>query len=229
MLDAGLPFRKLMELSKFKATDVQAALITHEHQDHAKAVEDLMLHGVDCWMSLGTAMALGIPSDTPRLQFCHPGELHSLGDRWEMGCFHTTHDSEEPLGFIVQRQGYPYRLMYLTDSATGPSWPTGITHLMIEVNHTRDLIASSTAVHAGRAKRSHMGLEYALRYIDDLRFNSPNLFEVHFIHLSDCHADQEEIETAAAMALPGVRIKIGDRARTEPVSYPQAFGLVDEL
>ena len=42
-------------LPAHRLSDVAGMLLTHEHQDHAKAVTDLARRGIDCYMTEGTA------------------------------------------------------------------------------------------------------------------------------------------------------------------------------
>ena len=76
MLDCGLPFRDIQHLTNFKLPD--AVLVTHEHQDHSKAIENFMKRGVDVYMTLGTAEALGICSDAIAAQGLGAAWAHRL-------------------------------------------------------------------------------------------------------------------------------------------------------
>ena len=58
LLDCGLAYNKILKLLDFKLPD--AVMVTHEHKDHAHAAQDFIKHGVDVYMTTGTAMALGL-------------------------------------------------------------------------------------------------------------------------------------------------------------------------
>ena len=71
LLDCGLAYKKLLQLLDFKLPD--AVLVTHEHKDHAKAAKDFLTHGVDVYMTRGTADALKL-EENHRLVFFHTEE-----------------------------------------------------------------------------------------------------------------------------------------------------------
>ena len=60
LIECGLPYKKLQKLSGFALSEFKACLVSHEHQDHAKSVQDLIDRGMDVYMSYGTAEALEI-------------------------------------------------------------------------------------------------------------------------------------------------------------------------
>jgi len=60
LLECGISFKEIKKKLNFRTSEIAACLITHEHGDHAKAVNDLMKAGIDCYMSKGTKEALGI-------------------------------------------------------------------------------------------------------------------------------------------------------------------------
>ena len=60
LLECGIPFQKLLIALNFNLIQLSGCLLTHEHQDHSKAVNDLLKHGTRVYASKGTARALGI-------------------------------------------------------------------------------------------------------------------------------------------------------------------------
>lgn len=104
LLECGLPFKVIQRKLGFKLSDIDACLVTHEHMDHAKAVKDLMKAGVDCYMTKGTAEALGVI-----------GHRLKAFDTWGESKYKTTyvkdlliqpfeavHDVAEPVSFFIK-------------------------------------------------------------------------------------------------------------------------------
>lgn len=60
LLECGLTFKKIQKDLGYRVSELDACLVTHEHMDHAKAVKDLMKAGINCYMTNGTAEALGV-------------------------------------------------------------------------------------------------------------------------------------------------------------------------
>jgi len=73
-------------------------LVGHEHADHSKAAPDLMRAGINCYMSAGTAEALGLNGH--RVRVVKALEQFTLG-AWTVLPFEAIHDAREPLGFLV--------------------------------------------------------------------------------------------------------------------------------
>ena len=199
MLDCGLPFRDIQHLTNFKLPD--AVLVTHEHQDHSKAIENFMKRGVDVYMTLGTAEALGICSDAiaaqglgaawaHRLFFVQRGGLYSASGI-TFSVFETQHDAKEPCGFLLD-DGEDC-VLYATDTYYLRYTFPGLTKIMVEANHSYDILRENVASDilekplADRLTKSHFSIE---NVIDFLRANDLSAVkEIWLLHLSKDNAD----------------------------------------
>lgn len=206
LLDAGLPFREIQRRTNFQISSLAGVLITHEHQDHAKAVKDLVKAGVDCYMSQGTAEALGATGH--RVKIVQAGVQFPIGS-WTVLPFDVKHDAAEPLGFLLASGDE--RLLYLTDTAYCRYRFNGLTHLMVECNYATDILDESVAAGTvpvelrGRILRSHMALE-TLKGL--LRANDLSRVEqIMLIHLSDNNSDAARFKREIA-ALTGKLVTV---------------------
>lgn len=59
LIECGIPWRQIKEKLNFDLSGISGVLVTHEHQDHAKAVKDAAKAGLDIYTSKATADALG--------------------------------------------------------------------------------------------------------------------------------------------------------------------------
>lgn len=206
LLDCGLSYRELQRATGYRLTGLAGCLITHEHMDHAKAAPDLTRAGVDCYMSAGTAEALGLTSH--RLRVVKALEQVQIGD-WTVLPFDTVHDAAEPLGFLIAGEGE--KILYLTDTAYCPYRFTGLTRIMIECNYSREILdrnIEAGKLHPGlrrRLLRSHMGLDRVLTFLaaNDLS----EVKEIVLIHLSSQNSNAEKFKTAV-QALTGKPVYI---------------------
>ena len=66
LLECGIPIKRIREGLGFKLGEVAGCLISHEHQDHSKAIRDVLRMGVYVYTSPGTIEALGL--DNHRLR-----------------------------------------------------------------------------------------------------------------------------------------------------------------
>ena len=141
LIDAGVSFRRLREeLRRFDVSpdELTAVLLTHEHSDHTKGLEQLLRHTeVPLYTSRGTACHLGSLQVPPeRLRYIAPGDRLTFGEV-EAEVFPTSHDTAESLGFRFAAGGHA--LAYFTDvGAVTPELRRGVLGaecLFLECNH----------------------------------------------------------------------------------------------
>jgi phosphoribosyl 1,2-cyclic phosphodiesterase len=209
LLDCGLSYRELQRATGYKLTGLAGCLITHEHMDHAKAAADLMRAGVDCYMSAGTAEALGLTGH--RLKVVRALSQLTIGD-WTALPFEAIHDAAEPLGFLLAARGA--KVLYLTDSAYCRYRFRGLTHILIECNHAADILQAnveSGAVPAAmrrRVMRSHMSLSTVKGFLKANDLSAVR--EIHLIHLSDGNSDAGRFKSEI-QAMTGKPVYVADK------------------
>jgi len=185
LLEAGIPFATIQQKLDFGVSRLAGCLISHDHQDHAKAARDLMKAGVDCYMSKGTAEALKL--DGHRLHIIQALEQFQLGT-WAVKPFETVHDAAEPLGFLLANRSGE-KLLFATDTAYIKHRFKGLTHLLLEANYSLALLKEDTPELRRQILQNHMSLE---RLVDMLKANDlSKVEEIHLVHLSDRNADAE--------------------------------------
>lgn len=200
LVEAGIRYPEIQRALHHMVTALAGCLISHEHQDHAKAVPDLLSAGVDVFASAGTLAALEIEGShravaVPALQPFRVAPFTVLP-------FGAVHDAAEPLGFVIAAGDD--KLLYLTDTAYCRYRFAGLTHIAIEANWSREIIRRNVdageidAAHYRRVIRTHMSIE---RACDLLRANDlTRVREVHLLHLSNGNSDAEAFRRAAARA-----------------------------
>lgn len=194
LLECGIPFREIQKGLQFRVSGVAGCLVSHEHQDHSKAVRDVMKAGIDCYMSAGTAEALGISGH--RLHIIQARQQFQLGS-WTVLPFETQHDAAEPLGFLLANQ-YGEKLLYATDTYYIRYRFHGLTHVAIECNYSLDILRAN--VEAGlvepalkkRILKSHFSLENVKNFLkaNDLS----KVQEIWLLHMSDGNSDAKRFK-----------------------------------
>ena len=209
LLDCGLSIRELKVATGHRLTGLAGCLLSHEHMDHAKAAADLMRAGIDCYMSQGTADALGLSGH--RLRVVKPLQQVQIG-AWTVLPFDTVHDAAEPLGFLVAGEGE--KVLYLTDTAYCPYCFRGLTRIMIECNYDKEILdrnIEAGKLHPGmrrRLLRSHMSLD---RVMDFLAANDlAAVREIILVHLSDGNSDAEEFKRQV-QAATGRMVRVAEK------------------
>jgi len=188
MLECGIPIKQIKRYFNFDFSRVEGCLLTHAHNDHAKAAADVMAAGVDLYCSQGTAEALGLSGH--RLHIIQGKKLFKIGP-WSVLPFDTQHDTPEPLGFLITNG--EDKLCFATDTYYIKWQFKKLTHIAIECNYSLDLLPPD--LNFTRKKRlleSHMGLHTCL---DFLRANDmETVQEIHLLHLSDSGSDEAMFE-----------------------------------
>lgn len=192
ILDAGSRYKDLQKSVDWDTSYIHTALITHEHQDHAKCVPDLAANGVDVSMSSGTAEMIFDDDDYLRDQvtICKAGEQFRKGP-WLVMPFVTEHDAKEPLGFLIQDRDTVFKLLYLTDTASCKYRFNGLTHIIVESNYQLSMMDRNTAVNRplrDRIVQSHMALETLVEWLKTLDLSSCR--KIILAHLSDSNSDE---------------------------------------
>jgi len=194
LLEAGIQAKEIQRLCGFSLNELVGCLVSHEHQDHSQAVKELLKMGVDCYMSEGTARALGISGH--RLHIIRALEQLTIGE-WTVKPFDAVHDAAEPLNFLLAHKS-GIKAVYISDTAYCKYRFRGLTHVLIEVNYSLDILneqISAGTVSVEQKKRllkTHMSLETAKEF---LRVNDLSKVEaIYLLHMSDSNADAERFK-----------------------------------
>jgi len=194
LLEAGIRFKEIREALAFRISGLAGCLVTHEHGDHAKAVKDMIRAGVDCYMSQGTAEALGV-SGHHRIHVIKDRHRFSVGT-WQVIPFATIHDAREPLGFFVASGDT--RFLFATDTMYILHRFPGMTHIAVECNYDPGILRAN--VDAGlvdqhvrrRVIGSHMSLQTCKEFL--LANDLSRVKQIWLIHLSADNSDAERFK-----------------------------------
>lgn len=209
LIECGLPFKKIQKALNYKVSDIDFCLVTHEHADHAKSVKDLLKTGVDCYMTKGTAEALGAS-----------GHRLKVFENWAETKYKTTyinniliqplraiHDAKEPVMYYIRDIVTKESLLFVTDTAfMAYKIPGEINVLMIECNYVKRLINERLDENKinvslrNRIVKNHMSLETVLEALEGVKM--AKLKRVYVLHLSDDNSDEKSI-------IDGIEKKLG--------------------
>jgi len=194
-IECGVRFPVMREALNFGVSRLDGLLLSHHHGDHSKSCKEVMRAGVDVWASAETWEVLGFNGSHRKL--LTPKRQASIGP-WTVMPFDLRHDVPA-LGFIIVS---PARetLVFVCDTAYSPYTFPPAEIYALECNYSREiLLKSEVAVeHKKRVMRNHMGLE---RVIQLLQANDlSRTREIHLLHLSDAHSDEEAFQRSVAAA-----------------------------
>lgn len=191
LLEAGIAFKSIRQALNFNTSNLAGCLISHEHKDHCKGLNDVLKAGIDCYMSTGTANAIGIDHHRIKtISALHPFKIGT----WQIMPFDVQHDVAEPLGFLLANKTGD-KLLFATDTYYVKYKIKGLTHIMIECNYSLDILNENIElgrVHPAMKRRlmkSHFSLENVKEFFkaNDLS----KVEEIHLLHLSDINSNEE--------------------------------------
>lgn len=218
LIDCGISYRQLgsrMKALGMAPGQIQAVLLTHEHDDHVRGLEVFLRHHrVPVLATAGTVEAMP----------CPPGDAQPLtsGREVRLGSLkvlpvETSHDAREPVGFVVEDRGQ--RVGMVTDTGVLTELLverlSGCHALLLECNHDRDLLRygpypwplkQRIASHTG-----HLSNEQTSTALERLAHSGLEL--VVGMHLSQTNNRPElvERELSAVLAGSGVRLEISSQ------------------
>lgn len=112
LLECGINFKQMQKGFQYKISQFAGCLVSHEHGDHCKAIKDVLQAGIDCYMSPGTAGAIGISHH--RIKPVRAKQLFKVGS-WSIMPFDVQHDVAEVYGFLLANEDGD-KLLFATDT-----------------------------------------------------------------------------------------------------------------
>ena len=205
LLECGVSHKKLQKLSGFTLAEFQACLVSHEHKDHAKSVDDLILRGMDIYMSTGTAEALEKVDTVHLIEAMEQFNVGSL----DIVPFTTFHDAKEPLGFLIKSRVDGDVLAFATDTVNIRYKFPGLTILAIEANYDKGILERCEKLPdkvRHRITNTHMEIDVLCDYLKSLDLSACR--EIHLLHLSDATSHEGKFLDKVTRAVPGhVKVK----------------------
>ena len=203
LIECGVSHSKLQKLSGFSLSEFQACLVSHEHKDHAKAVEELISRGMAVYMSPGTAEALEMEG----------AELIEDKGQFNVGSldivpFTTFHDAREPLGFLIKSRVDGDVLAFATDTVNLRYKFPGLNILAIEANYDKNILERCEKMPEKvryRIANAHMEIDTLCDYLRSLDLSQCR--EIYLLHLSDATSHEGHFINKVARAVPrGIEI-----------------------
>ena len=203
LVECGVSHKKLQKLSGFSLSEFQACLVSHEHKDHAKAVQELISRGMAVYMSPGTADAL----ETDGVELIEDMEQFNVGSL-DIVPFTTFHDAAEPLGFLIKSRVDGDVLAFATDTVNLRYKFPGLNILAIEANYDKNILERCERMPEKvryRITNAHMEIDTLCDYLRSLDLSQCR--EIHLLHLSDATSHEGHFINKVSRAVPkGIEI-----------------------
>lgn len=198
ILECGIRYRDILKGLNFNLNNAIGCLVTHEHKDHSKAINDLIKNGIDIYTSKGTAEACEVRGH--RIKYIKSERAINVGE-FKVLPFGTQHDAVEPLGFLIYHKEIG-KLLFITDSYYCRYKFNEINHILIECNYSQKILSEN--IEQGlipnslknRLLKSHFSLNNVKEFL--IVTELKEVRNIMLIHLSDTNSNaavfQEEIE-----------------------------------
>jgi len=187
VIDAGVRFLDIKKAVNFDLGKMNGAIITHEHLDHSKSMQDLIKNGIQTFASQGTFEALQIGNMQGKGNILRHNEIKKIG-RFSVIPFDVKHDCVEPLGFLINHPDTG-NILFATDTKSIPYKFTDLRHILIEANYSEEILKQNFNYVNQRVVQSHFSFENCMNYL-----KSQDLTKVEniiLIHLSDRNSDEQ--------------------------------------
>jgi len=220
LVDCGLSLKALdarLVAVGYRVEDIDAVLITHEHQDHVRGIGPLLRrHAIPLWTTSGTACSVDAIESFERVRPDRELKIGSIS----VQPYPVPHDAREPCHFVFRGGGR--RLGLLTD--TGHVTPvmrealSACDALGVEFNHDRAMLENGSYPESVKARvgsrYGHLSNDQAAGLLGDLAH--PDLQWVTGLHLSEQNNSVSRVRASAAGFTAGVQTEFHLASQDEP-------------
>ena len=213
MLECGVHMKEIKQALDFDLSKVSGCLVTHEHKDHCKSLQEVTMAGIEVYASAGTIAACGIKSH--RLNPVEAGTKYQIGEFTIMP-FDVQHDCAQPFGYLIHHADCG-NVLFLTDSFYCKHTFKGLNNILVEANYSREVLARkflANEIHGAlkdRVIKSHMSLETCKELLSANDLSKVN--NIVLIHLSDSNSDAREFKKQVS-ELTGKTVTVAEKNMT---------------
>lgn len=219
IIECGVRIDDIKKAINFNTSKVAGVLISHEHKDHCKSVEQVLSAGMKVFATKGTLNAIGIDKHH-RSIVIKEQEAFNVGN-FKIMAFGVKHDAAQPVGFLIKHSETGL-VLFLTDTIYSPFNFEGLNNIIIEANYSQEIIDQKLAAGMSpeflrnRILRSHMSLETCIKTLKASKLTEVN--NIVLIHLSDSNSNANEFEKAVRNAT-GKNVHIADAGLIIPFNH----------
>lgn len=190
-LECGVPRAKFLGALAWELDSVKGCLLTHEHGDHAKYIEDY-LRFMPVYCSKGTAEVIDYKKKRRPIVLEALKTVHLGG--FAVRPIPAEHDAAQPFAYIIDHADFG-RLLFATDTYYLRYRIPKMNNIMIECNYSLPILNANIeagiipAALKNRTLASHMSLENLKKMLaaNDLS----QVSRIVLIHLSGNNANKE--------------------------------------
>lgn len=202
LIECGVNILEIKKAIDFNISKIVGCIVTHEHNDHAKSIKQVIECGIKVYATKGTFEAKDIKLDHLKTNFFavngNLNHIQKIGSFIVMA-FKINHDAAEPVGFLINHNECGTTL-FLTDTFYSNYKFRDMNNIIIEANYSKEIIEDKLAdneILRDRIFKSHMSLETCLEFLAANDLSKVN--NIVLIHLSDSNSNAIEFKKAVAV------------------------------
>jgi ribonuclease BN (tRNA processing enzyme) len=191
ILEAGVRMSNVKKALRWQIKKVVGAVVTHEHNDHAGHVAEMVASGVMV-LALKEVFSTHGLDGKPFTKVIEGGRGYKLGN-FKILALPVKHDVP-CLGYLITHPDMG-RLLFVTDTVTFDYIVPDLNTIMIEANYADDIVAENIAngempeAMRPRLINSHMEIGQTKAILADADLSEVG--NIVLIHLSDGNADEQ--------------------------------------
>ena len=207
LIECGVRFSNIKEALNFNFEKVVGCILTHEHGDHSKAINEVMSAGIAVFSSEGTHEALGTTMHHRACMY-KKHQTFVLGN-FKIMPFDVKHDAADPCGFLIHHPETG-NVLFMTDLMYSKYTFKNLHNIIIEANYDTEIARkklSEMEFLRNRIIKSHMSLDTCKEFLKQNDLTQVN--NIVLIHLSDSNSDEKLFRETIANAT-GKNVTVAD-------------------
>ena len=210
LIECGVKVSDIKKALGFDYSKVAGCIVTHEHGDHAKAINEMMNLGIEVYASKGTFECTA-PFGNHRAKPISAREQFTVGN-FKIMPFEIQHDAAEPLGFLISHRDCG-NVLFLTDTFYCRYRFPNLNNIIIEANYSKEIIDRKFGPESGkeflrnRILKSHFSLENCKAMLSANDLSKVN--NIVLIHLSDSNSKARQFHDEVA-ELTGKNVTVAE-------------------
>ena len=205
LIECGVNIQEIKKAVNFNVSKISGCIVTHEHGDHAKSINEVMKAGIDTYATKGT---FSKAQKNHRMKIIPQQGQFQVGN-FKVISFPTIHDVAEPCGFLIHHQDCGVTL-FLTDTVYSGFTFKGLNNIIVEANYAEEIIGEKLGdmkFLRDRVLNSHMSIDTCLQFLKANDLSAVN--NIVLIHLSD--SNSHELDFAKYVnKLTGKNVHVAD-------------------
>jgi phosphoribosyl 1,2-cyclic phosphodiesterase len=213
IIECGVKFPAIKQALKFKTSKVAGCLVSHEHQDHCKGVNEVMAAGINVYSTKGTAEAMCPGVTSHRLIHLTANKEIKIGG-FTILPFDVKHDAADPVNFLI-RHPETGNVLFITDTFYVPYSFRNLNNIMVEANYSQAILdeklRNDKEFLRNRVFSSHMSLDTCKELLKANDLSQVN--NIILVHLSNGNSNADQFQKEIK-ELTGKNVYVADAGVT---------------